>query len=148
MNVTLRQAILGDEHILIELIKGLAAFENEPEAVANTPEKLAKDLFEHKRCEAILAERNGVVIGFAIFYTSYSTWKGACMYLEDLYVIPEARGTGAGGKLFDHIVHLAKIRNYARMDWQILDWNSSAIEFYKKRGATIDRDWLNGRLFF
>lgn len=148
MDVTLRQAIPGDEHVLIDLIKGLAEFENEPEAVVNTAENLARDLFELNRCEAILAEQNGVVVGFALYYISYSTWKGACLYLEDLYVIPEVRGTGAGGKLFDRVVEIARERNFARMDWQVLDWNSAAIEFYKKRGATIDSEWLNGRLFF
>ena len=148
MSCTIRKAQLGDEFVLIDLIKGLAEYENDLEAVKNTPEKLRKDLFESKICEAILAEQNGEVIGFAIYYTSYSTWKGPCMYLEDLYLIPEARGTGAGGKLFDTVVDIAKERNYARMDWQVLDWNTPAIEFYKKRGAQIDEDWLNGRLFF
>lgn len=148
MSCTIRKAVRGDEFILIELIKGLAEYEKDLAAVENTPEKLGADLFDAKLCEAILAEVNGEVVGFAIYYTSYSTWKGPCMYLEDLYLIPEARGTGAGGKLFDRVVEIAKERNFARMDWQILDWNTPAVEFYKKRGATIDEDWLNGRLFF
>lgn len=148
MSCTIRNARRGDEVILIDLIKGLAEYENDLEAVQNTPEKLANDLFDAKLCEAILAEQEGNVLGFAIYYTSYSTWKGPCMYLEDLFVVPEARGTGAGKKLFDRVVEIAQERNYARMDWQILDWNTPAIEFYKKRGATIDSDWLNGRLFF
>ena len=148
MSCVLRAAVRGDEFVLIDLIKGLAEYENEPDAVENTPEKLAIDLFDTKVCEAIIAEQDGQVIGFSIYYTSYSTWKGPCMYLEDLYVIPEARGTGAGGMLFDRVVEIAKERNYARMDWQVLDWNTPAIEFYKKRGATIDEDWFNGRLFF
>lgn len=148
MSCILRAAVRGDEYVLIDLIKGLAEYENEPDAVENTPEKLAVDLFDTKVCEAIIAEQDGQVIGFSIYYTSYSTWKGPCMYLEDLYVIPEARGTGAGGVLFDRVVEIAKERNYARMDWQVLDWNTPAIEFYKKRGATIDEDWFNGRLFF
>ena len=148
MSCTIRSAQRGDEVILIDLIKGLAEYENDLEAVQNTPEKLAVDLFDSKLCEAILAEQDGKVLGFAIYYTSYSTWKGPCMYLEDLFVVPEARGTGAGKKLFDRVVEIAQERNYARMDWQILDWNTPAIEFYKKRGATIDSDWLNGRLFF
>lgn len=148
MASVIRSAQRGDEVVLIDLIKGLAEFENDLEAVVNTPEALARDLFDSKVCEAVIAEQDDQVIGFAIFYTSYSTWKGPCMYLEDLYVIPEARGTGAGGELFDHVVALAKQRNFGRMDWQILDWNATAIEFYKKRGATIDEDWLNGRLFF
>ncbi|MDB0037775.1 GNAT family N-acetyltransferase [bacterium] len=148
MSLILRNAQPGDEFILLDLIKGLAEYEKDLESVENTPEKLGKDLFDSKICEAILAERDGVVVGFAIYYTSYSTWKGPCMYLEDLYVVPEARGTGAGGQLFDRVVEIAKERNYARMDWQILDWNTPAIEFYKKREARIDEDWLNGRLFF
>ncbi|NVK64581.1 MAG: GNAT family N-acetyltransferase [Flavobacteriales bacterium] len=149
MSCTIRPAVRGDEFVLIDLIKGLAKYEKEPlEAVENTPEKLGADLFDSKLCEAIIAEKDGEVIGFSIYYTSYSTWKGPCMYLEDLYVIPEARGTGAGGKLFDRIVEIARERNYARMDWQVLDWNTPAIEFYKKRGATIDEEWFNGRLFF
>lgn len=148
MSCTIRSAKRGDEFVLIELIKGLAEFEKDLEAVENTPELLAKDLFDDKTCEAILAEDDGKVIGFAIFYTSYSTWKGPCMYLEDLYLIPEARGTGAGGKLFDYVVDIAKERKFARMDWQIIHWNIPAIKFYKKRGARIDEDWHNGRLFF
>lgn len=148
MTVTIREALPGDEHILIDLIKGLAEFEKDLAAVENTPEKLARDLFDLKRCEALIAEQNGSVIGFTLFYTSYSTWKGPCMYLEDLYIVPEARGSGAGGMLFDRVVEIAKERNFSRMDWQILDWNKPAIEFYKKRNAQIDEEWLNGRLFF
>ena len=148
MGLSIRNAKRGDEFVLIELIKGLAEYEKDLASVENTPEKLGSDLFDKNLCEAILAEQDGQVIGFAIYYTSYSTWKGPSMYLEDLYVIPEARGTGAGGKLFDRVVELAKERNHARMDWQIIEWNEPAIEFYKKRGARIDDDWLNGRLFF
>ena len=148
MSCIIRSAKRGDEFVLIDLIKGLAEYEKDLEAVENTPEQLAKDLFDEKLCEAILAEENGQVIGFAIFYTSYSTWKGPCMYLEDLYLIPEARGTGVGGELFDNVVNLARERNFARMDWQIIHWNIPAIKFYKKRGASIDEDWHNGRLFF
>ena len=148
MSCTIRNAQRGDEFVLIDLIKGLAEYEKDLESVENTPERLGHDLFDAKLCEAILAEQDGQVVGFAIYYTSYSTWKGPCMYLEDLYLIPEARGTGAGGKLFDRVVEIAKERKFARMDWQIIDWNELAIEFYKKRGATIDEEWLNGRLFF
>ncbi len=148
MSCTIRNAKRGDEFVLIELIKGLAEYENDLDAVENTPEQLAIDLFDLKICEAILAEQDDQVIGFAIFYTSYSTWKGPCMYLEDLYLVPEARGTGAGGELFDRVVEIAKDRKFARMDWQIIHWNTPAIKFYKKRGARIDEDWHNGRLFF
>ncbi len=137
-----------DVEVVLNLIKGLAEFEKEPDAVINTVEKLHDDLFVHKYCEAFVAEKNGQVIGFALYYTSYSTWKGPCIYLEDLFVIEEARGKKVGSQLFDAVVQVAKERSVARMDWQILDWNTPAIEFYKRKKATIDTDWLNGRLFF
>ena len=88
------------------------------------------------------------IIGFALYYTSYSTWKGPCIYLEDLYVEPKHRNTGMGSKLFDHVVNVAKERKVSRMDWQIIDWNEPAIDFYKRKNAVIDDEWLNGRLFF
>jgi GNAT superfamily N-acetyltransferase len=146
--MTVRSAKPGDEHALIDLIKGLAAYEKEPDAVDNTAELLHRDLFELKICEALVAEEENQIIGFAVFYTSYSTWKGPCMYLEDLYVLPEHRRTGIGHLLFDQLVALTKERGYARMDWQVLDWNEPAIEFYKKKKATLEYEWLNGRLFF
>ena len=148
MNCTIRSAVRGDALVLFELVKGLAEFERDLQAVEITPEKLAADIFDANLCEAIVAEQNGQVVGMAFFFQTYSTWNGPCMNLLDLYVISEARGMGVGGKLFDRVVEIAKERNYKRMDWQVLDWNESAIEFYKKRGARIDEDWLNGRLFF
>lgn len=133
---------------VLELIKGLAIYENEPEAVTNTAAKLHDDLFMHKYCEALVAEKDNVIIGFALYYTSYSTWKGPCIYLEDLYIIPEQRNAGVGGRLFDAVVAKARERKATRMDWQVLDWNESAIQFYKKKKATFEGEWLNGRLFF
>jgi len=146
--MNIRKAKRGDEGFLIEMVKELARYENEPEAVENTAEKLAKDLFDDEMCEAVLLEKDGNPIGFAIYYTSYSTWKGPCLYLEDLYVKPDHRRMNAGGMLFDYLVNLAKERGFARMDWQVLDWNESAINFYKKKGARIDTDWCNGRMIF
>jgi GNAT superfamily N-acetyltransferase len=144
----IREARKGDEEEILSLIKGLAEYENEPEAVTNTAENLAKDLFEEKVCEALVAIKEGQMIGFALYYTSYSTWKGQCLYLEDLYLVPEERGHGYGSKLFDAVVSIAKDRKCPRMDWQVLDWNTPAIEFYERKDATIDKEWFNGRLFF
>ncbi len=144
----LRKAQPGDETAILELIKGLAEYENEPDAVVNTAEKLHDDLFKHNFCEAFVAEVDSKIIGFSLFYTSYSTWKGPCIYLEDLYVLPEERKTGAGSKLFDAVVNVAKERKAARMDWQVLEWNDLAIKFYEKKNAIIDPEWYNGRLFF
>ncbi len=137
-----------DVTAVLDLIKGLAEYENEPDAVSNTVEKLHNDLFVHHYCDAFVAVKNEKIIGFALFYTSYSTWKGPCVYLEDLFVLPEERGTGVGSSLFEKVVEETKDRGVARMDWQILDWNTPAIEFYKRKGAIIDDEWLNGRLFF
>ena len=114
----------------------------------NTEEKLAADLFEHHYCEAIVAEKENQIVGFALFYTSYSTWRGPCIYLEDLFVETEHRRSGIGEQLFDRVVATAKDRKVRRMDWQVLDWNEPAIQFYQKKQATLDGEWLNGRLFF
>lgn len=146
--MNLRKAQPGDEGAILELIKGLAVYENEPDAVENTAQKLHDDLFVNDLCEAFVAEQEAQIVGFSLFYTSYSTWKGPCIYLEDLYVLPEARKSGAGSLLFDAVVNVAKERKMARMDWQILEWNELAINFYKKKNAIIDPEWHNGRLFF
>ncbi len=145
----IRAAQRGDEHAIMELIHGLALYEKEPHEVKNTAEKLGNDLFDRHLCEAFVAESDeGNIIGFALYYTAYSTWKGPIVYLEDLYVLPAERGTRAGSRLFDAVVEMARERKSARMDWQVLDWNTSAIEFYERKGARIDRNWYNGRMFF
>lgn len=144
----LRKAIRGDEHAIMGLIQGLAEYEKESDAVINTAEKLGADLFDRNLCEAFVAIEGDSTIGFALFFTAYSTWKGPTVYLEDLFVLPDFRGTGAGSALFDAVVNVAKERKSSRMDWQILDWNTPAIEFYKRKGARIDTDWYNGRMFF
>ncbi len=144
----IRPAVRGDEFAIMELIHGLAEFENSPHEVKNTPEKLAKDLFDDNICDAFVYEVENKVIGFSLYYISYSTWRGPCLYLEDLYVDPDHRGKQIGEKLFTNLVELAKSRGYARMDWQVLDWNKDAIRFYERQGATIDTDWYNGRMFF
>lgn len=146
--MTIRWAKPGDEDSIIGLIQELATFENEPDAVINTAEQLAIDLFDKNVCEAFVLELDSTIIGFALFYTSYSTWNGACVYLEDLYIQEAHRRSGLGEQLFNRVVEEAKKRKVRRMDWQVLDWNEPAIKFYKKLGATIDEDWYNGRLFF
>jgi GNAT superfamily N-acetyltransferase len=144
----IRIAKPGDEHSIIKLVKELAEYENEPDAVFNTAENLAEDLFKRKLCEAYVAELDGQIVGFALFYTSYSTWNGACLYLEDLYVQEKYRSLKVGSKLFDQVVQTAKDRQVRRMVWQILNWNKLAIDFYNYKNATIDDNWVNGRLFF
>lgn len=146
--MNLRKAKKGDEHAILGLIQELAEYEREPDAVINTAEQLSVDLFEDKICESFVLEKGENIIGFALYYTSYSTWKGRCLYLEDFYVQPEFRRTGAGKILFDRVVEEAKALGVKRMDWQVLEWNEPGIRFYKKVGAHLDPEWVNGRLFF
>jgi GNAT superfamily N-acetyltransferase len=144
----LRLAQKGDEFGVFELIKALALYEKAPEEVVNTPTQLGIDLFEDKICEAIVYEMDDKIVAFALWYTSYSTWKGRCIYLEDFFVLPEFRKHGIGSILFDKVVEIAKERKVKRMDWQVLEWNQLALDFYKRKEAILDPVWVNGRLFF
>lgn len=144
----IREARKGDEQAIMDLIHGLALYEKAPEQVVNTAEDLGIHLFEEKICEAIVAEKDEQIVGFALYYTNYSTWKGKCLYLEDFYVLPELRGEGIGSLLFDRVIEIAKDRGVKRMDWQVLEWNEPAIQFYQKKDAVLDSEWINGRFFF
>lgn len=144
----IRAAQKGDEHAIMELIHGLALYEKAPEQVVNTAEDLGVHLFDEKICEAIVVEKDNQIVGFALYYTNYSTWKGKCLYLEDFYVLPELRGEGIGSLLFDNVVEIARNRGVKRMDWQVLEWNEPALNFYKKKQAVLDPEWINGRIFF
>lgn len=144
----IRNAERQDAKAIHGLIVELAIYEKEPDAVSNTVDQLEKHLFDEKVCSAIVAEKDGQVIGFALYYTSYSTWKGKCLYLEDFYVQPNHRKTGTGSALFEEVIKRAKEMKAARMDWQVLEWNQLAIDFYKKFEADLDPEWLNGRFHF
>lgn len=148
MITTIRKAERSDVAAIFALIQELALYEKAPEQVTNNAEQLAIDLFDEHLCEAIVAEKQSQVIGFALYYTSYSTWKGSCLYLEDFYVIESERQNGVGQLLFDQVLQIAKERKVQRMDWQVLEWNEPAIRFYEKQKAILDPEWLNGRLFF
>ena len=97
--------------------------------------------------DCIVAEIENNVVGFALYYTGYSTWKGRTLYLEDFLVSEDYRGKGIGRLLFNQVILEAKKRNVKRMDWQVIDWNEPAINFYSKYNATLDGEWINGRLF-
>ncbi len=145
----IRAAAVQDVPAIFSLIQELASYERAPEQVINTPEQLQIDLFEDKICTAIVATNSSdEVIGFALYYISYSTWKGRCLYLEDFYVQEAERKQGHGQALFDEIVQIAKQMGVKRMDWQVLDWNHTALNFYRRNHATLDPEWINGRLFF
>jgi GNAT superfamily N-acetyltransferase len=144
----IRAAQRGDEFGIHALIHALAVYEKAPNEVVNTPEALRIHLFEEQVCEALVAVEKELIVGFALWYTSYSTWKGKCLYLEDFFVLPDYRKSGIGSQLFDQVVEIAKARKVKRMDWQVLEWNQLAIDFYKKREAVLDPEWINGRYFF
>lgn len=144
----IRKAKRGDETAIMGLVQELADFEKAPNEVINTPEQLAIDLFADKICDCYVYEIDGIIRGMALYYISYSTWRGRCLYLEDLYIQPDFRRGGIGQKLFQVLVDEAKALGVKRMDWQVLDWNEPAIQFYKKIGATLDPEWVNGRLYF
>ncbi|MCC6700093.1 MAG: GNAT family N-acetyltransferase [Fluviicola sp.] len=147
--MNIRTAKPGDEQDIHRLIVELAIYEKAPNEVTNTPQQLAIDLFEDGICDALVVENDlAEIVGFALYYTSYSTWKGRCLYLEDFYVLPEFRRGGIGAELFTLVVDEAKKRGVKRMDWQVLEWNEPALAFYKKHEAILDPEWINGRLFF
>lgn len=146
--MTIRVAQRGDEHAIMQLINALALYEKAPDEVVNTTEDLGKHLFDEKICDALVVEEDDMIVGFALYYTNYSTWKGKCLYLEDFFILPEYRRGGIGSQLFDRVVEIAKERGVRRMDWQVLDWNEPGINFYKKKKAVLDPEWINGRLFF
>ena len=144
----IRAAKSGDEQAIFSLIKELALYEKAPEQVSNSAEHLSQDLFKSFVCEAIVAEENKEIVGFALFYTAYSTWKGKILYLEDFYVKENHRNKGIGNMLFEKVVEIAKDKKVKRMDWQVLEWNALALGFYEKKEAELSSEWVNGRLYF
>jgi GNAT superfamily N-acetyltransferase len=93
-----------------------------------------------------VAELESTIVGIALYYEKYSTWQGRCIYLEDIIVTESQRGNGLGHRLFQAVIDMANQRNSARMEWQVLDWNEPAINFYRKYNANLDGEWLNGKL--
>jgi GNAT superfamily N-acetyltransferase len=146
--ILIREAKPKDISAVLQLIRELANFEREPKAVVNTESELHQHIFKDKICNAIVADDNNEIIGFALYYNSYSTWKGKCLYLEDLYVQEARRKHGVGALLFEKIISIAEYQKVRRLEWLVLDWNQPAIQFYKKYGANLDNSWLNGKIEF
>lgn len=147
MHINLRKANESDIPAVIHLIKELALYEKAPQEVTITEEDLKKDGFGNNPVfEIILAENKNEIVGMAFFYISYSTWKGKCIYLEDIIVKQAFRGNKIGKQLFESVIVKAKEIGAKRMQWQVLEWNTPAINFYKKYNAGLDQTWVNGRL--
>lgn len=147
-NTVLRRGVEADLPQVLALIKELAVYERAPEAVTNTLATMQRDGFGPAPIFSFFVLENSAaeIIGLALFYTAYSTWKGRMLYLEDLVVTEAARRGGFGRLLFDTVVAEARATGAVRMKWQVLDWNEPAIGFYKKLGANIENEWLNGNL--
>ncbi|MBS4041188.1 MAG: GNAT family N-acetyltransferase [Flavobacteriales bacterium] len=138
----LRKATPNDMHAVHQLITELAIFEKEPEAVATSPEELLRDGFsENPLFEALVAEVDGQILGMALYYPRYSTWKGKTLHLEDLIVSAAHRGKGIGMALYQAFLQEAAKQNVRRAEWVVLDWNQNAIDFYEKSGAVVLNDW-------
>ncbi|MFP5080907.1 GNAT family N-acetyltransferase [Pedobacter sp. JCM 36344] len=140
----LRIAEQSDCPRLLELIQELADYEKAPEEVTVTLEEFVDAGFgADKVWTAFVVEADEKIVGFALYYTRYSTWKGCRLYLEDFIVTKEYRGRGVGKLLFERVMQEAKDKNYNGMVWQVLDWNEPAINFYNKYAAQIEEGWLN-----
>lgn len=138
----IRKGTPNDMPAVLALIKELAIFEKEPDAVVVTVDDLVRDGFgENPLFHTFVAEVNAEIIGIALYYYRYSTWKGKTIHLEDLIVKENQRGTGAGFALYSEIIAQGKRDNVRRIEWNVLDWNTPAIEFYKKTGAKVLDDW-------
>lgn len=138
----IRKGTREDMSAALELIKELAHFENEPNAVEVTVEELLKDGFGNDPLfYTFVAETQEGIIGMALFYYRYSTWKGKTIHLEDLIVKENKRGTGAGSALYKEVIKFAKKEGVRRVEWVVLNWNQHAIDFYERSGAAILQDW-------
>ncbi len=148
MQIIIRKAVKEDCPRIMELIQELAVYEKAPEAVTVDYHHFEYSGFgENPVWWAYVAEMNGRVEGFALYYIRYSTWKGKRLYLEDLVVTEKLRGYGAGKQLFDTLLEVCRENDFTGMMWQVLDWNAPAINFYKKYpGVFIEGGWLNCNL--
>ena len=140
MEIEIRKATVDDIPAIFGLIQELAVFENGLENVTNSVEqmKAEKDFFD-----CYVAENNGEIIGMALYYFVYYTWVGKALYLDDLYVKEAYRGKGIGKKLMQKMMEVARDEKCHRMRLQVLNWNSKAIDFYRKTGFTVDQEWYN-----
>jgi GNAT superfamily N-acetyltransferase len=145
----IRAGVPADLPAVLALIQELAVYERAPDAVVTTVESMTRDGFGADRVfEFLVAEdtASGALLGLALYFPAYSTWKGRMVYLEDLVVTEAARGRGIGQHLIDAVIAEARRQGAQRLRWQVLDWNDPAIRFYQRLGAHLDPEWLNGTL--
>lgn len=144
MGVTIRRAVKEDCPRLLELITELAVYEKAPNEVTVSLSHFEESGFgDNPVYWSFVAEEDGVILGFALYYIRYSTWKGQRMYLEDILVTESARGKGIGKLLLDRLIVEAREKKLSAIVWQVLEWNEPAINFYKKYNAKFDPEWVN-----
>ena len=142
MNFIVRLGEEKDMQSVFNLITELAVFEKEPEAVEITVDDLLRDGFsKNPKFKVYVAEQENTIIGIALFYERYSTWKGRAIHLEDLIVTKSKQKIGAGKALYTAVLKYALDNDYNRVAWEVIDWNTNAVEFYKSTGATYLNDW-------
>jgi len=147
MDIDIRKGIKKDLPQVLALIKELADYEKSLHQVDVTLEQLEKDGFDgHPHYYLLVAEEKEEIIGVCFYFIRYSTWKGKVLFLEDFVVKEEYRRKGIGGMLFEETIRIANKENMDGLHWQVLDWNTPALNFYKKYNASISSTWLNGRL--
>ncbi len=148
MAITIRLAVPSDVPQILAFIRALAAYEREPDAVAATEADLLRDGFgPNPFYFCLIAESDGTPAGFAFYFFNYSTWLGRPgLYLEDIFVMPEFRGQGIGKALLQQVAAIAVEKGCLRLQWEVLDWNTPAIEFYRAMGAEFLDEWRNVRV--
>lgn len=146
-NIIIRKAETADLVQVYGLIKELALFENEPNEPTNPLKKFIEEgSCKNPRFQVIVAEENQVIVGIALYYYGYSTWKGSMIYLDDLVVKESYRKCGIGKQLMDELISIAKEEKIKQIRWQVLDWNENAIKFYKKYPVTFDATWITVKM--
>ncbi len=147
MNYTIRKGVKADLPQVLNLIRELAVYERAPLEVTVTVEEMEKDGFgDNPIFQFFVAEMDNKIVGISLYYIKYSTWKGKCIFLEDIIVTKQLRKHGIGKKLFDEVVKVAKETKVKRLEWQVLEWNDPAIKFYEKLNSHFDGEWINCKL--
>ncbi len=147
MNLSIAKASIEDIPDIYKLVFELAVYEKEPESMVATIEEYY-DAYEKGLFEALIAKDGDQTIGMALYCLTFSTWKGAMLYLEDFFVIEEYRTKGLGQLIFNKFLEIAQSKKVRLTKWQVLDWNEPALKFYEKNNAIIEKNWWNGKIFF
>lgn len=148
MTIQIRQAKIKDSRTILDFIIELAIYEKAKDQVKTDIKQLESTLFcENAKANALICEMNDQAIGYAVYFYNYSTWLGKPgLFLEDLYITPKHRGCGAGKKLFKYLAKLALSEDCGRFEWNVLDWNQPAIDFYESCGGQAQKEWIGYRL--